>query len=458
MTARPAIARLVPRALARHSGSSGLDVEASELIGQQRERAARPLGRPGRLASIVSASTFFAVASPLAVLQHSARTPSAVTLLLLIASYAVASQVAFEVGAGIGVATELVLVPMLFLVPLGLVPLLVCAGLLAGELMRHAWRGVHLERLAILPGNAWYAVGPAAMLLAAGEHSPRWSDWPVYAGALAAQFALDYASSAAREWIAFGVSPRSQLRFIGSVWPVDGALACIGLLAAFASASRPHAFLLVVPVIGLLALFARERAVGIDRALELSSAYRGTAFLLGDVVEADDAYTGSHSRDVVDLVLAVANELGIDAEGRRDAEFAALLHDIGKIRIPKSLINKPGSLTSEERQLLETHTVEGERMLSKVGGLLGEVGHVVRSHHERYDGGGYPDGLSGNEIPLVARIVSCCDAFNAMTTDRPYRRARPAEAALAELHAESGKQFDPVVVQALARVVGRDRR
>ena len=103
----------------------------------------------------------------------------------------------------------------------------------------------------------------------------------------------------------------------------------------------------------------------IDHALELSDAYRGTAFLLGDVVEADDAYTGSHSRHVVDLVLAVCDKMGLKGSDRRDAEFVALLHDVGKIKIPAAIINKPGALTAEERKVIETHTVEGQQMLDK---------------------------------------------------------------------------------------------
>src|SRR6266516_2951363 len=110
---------------------------------------------------------------------------------------------------------------------------------------------------------------------------------------------------------------------------------------------------------------------------------------------------------------------------------------------------------ADERALIETHTLEGERMLVQVGGLLGEVGHLVRSCHEHYDGSGYPDGLAGERIPLVARVVCCCDAFSAMTTDRPYRAGRSAAEAVAELQRCSGTQFDPRVVEALADVVMR---
>ena len=110
---------------------------------------------------------------------------------------------------------------------------------------------------------------------------------------------------------------------------------------------------------------------------------------------------------------------------RRLVEFGALLHDVGKIAIPKEIINKPGPLDEPEWQVIRTHTIEGQRMLAEIGGLMREVGEVVRCSHERFDGGGYPDGLAGDEIPIESRIVFCCDAYNAMTTDRPYRDALP---------------------------------
>src|SRR6266542_4223034 len=234
---------------------------------------------------------------------------------------------------------------------------------------------------------------------------------------------------------------------------VDVALAPIGLLVALVAVDQPVAISFVLPLVGLLVVFARERRARIDHALELSHAYRGTALLLGDVVEADDAYTGSHSRDVVTLVLDVCDRMELKGRERRDAEFAALLHDVGKIKIPAEIINKPGKLTAEEWAVMQTHTVEGERLLSQVGGLLGNVGRIVRSCHEDWDGTGYPDGLVAEEIPLVARIVRCCDAFSAMTTDRPYRKARPVEEAVAELRRCSGTDFDPAVVDALAAVL-----
>jgi putative nucleotidyltransferase with HDIG domain len=437
--------------------SVDLDPEVDGLYERTRERRVSPLARTERVASLVVGGSFLAVAVPLALLHGTSRHPSMWTVLLLLAVYAVASQVEFEVGAGSGVPTELVLVPMLFVLPVSWVPLAVAAGLALGELVAEGRQTHHLARIAVLPANAWHAVGPALVLLAAGEPDPAWHVWPVLVAALAAQFAFDYGSSAAREWIAFRLRPRMHLRFMVWVWALDAALAPVGLAVAFAAVSAPASVLLVLPLIGLLGVFARQRQVGIDRALELGHAYRGTAFLLGDVVEADDSYTGTHCRDVVELVLAVADRLGVDARARRDAEFVALLHDVGKIRIPKELINKPGALTPEERAVIETHAAEGETMLAQVGGLLGQVGRIVRSHHERFDGTGYPDGLAGDEIPLIARIVACCDAFNAMTTDRPYRKALPFETAVAELRDQAGRQFDPAVVDALIAVVGELR-
>ncbi len=389
----------------------------------------------------------------LAILTDSPRHPGVFTMVALIVAYALASSVEFEVRTGLAVPTQLVLVPMLFLLPISHVPIFVAGGLLLGELPQFAGRRVPLDHALLVAQAASHSLGPVTVLALAGESGPALHRWPIYLAALAAQFSVDFAVGASHDWYANGVAPTSQLPFIGWAFLVDAALAPIGLLVAFAAVDRPAAVLLVLPLVGLLAEFARERRTRIDHALELSAAYRGTALLLGDVVEADDAYTGSHSRDVVSLVLDVADRLGLSARERRDAEFSALLHDVGKIRIPGEIINKNGPLTSEERIVIETHTVEGERLLERVGGLLGSVGRIVRSCHEDWDGTGYPDGLAGEEIPLVARIVRCCDAFSAMTTDRSYRKARPVADAVAELRRCAGTDFDPTVAEALAAVL-----
>jgi HD-GYP domain-containing protein (c-di-GMP phosphodiesterase class II) len=427
-------------------------VDADALIEQSRQLAATPLGDRDRLASLVLGGSFLAVALPLAMLAHSSRQIGFWTFLVFLASYALASRIDFEIGTGSAVPTQLVLVPMLALLPVQYVPLCVAAGLLLGGIPEYARGRVPVDRSVLRLVNSWHAVGPALVLVAAGQPAPTPKNLPIYALALVAQFTFDFASTGLRDRLGLGVSPWSLLRFMVWIWAVDSALTPISVLVAFGCRTHPSLVVVSLPLIGLLAYFARERQVRIDHALELGHAYRGTAMLLGDVVEAVDAYTGSHSRDVVTLVLAVADRLGLDTGERRDAEFAALLHDIGKIKVPAEIINKPGKLTDDEWEIMKTHTVEGERLLSQVGGILENVGRIVRSCHEDWDGTGYPDGLRADEIPLVARIVRACDAFSAMTTDRSYRKARPVDEAVAELRRCSATDFDPVVVEELAAV------
>jgi putative nucleotidyltransferase with HDIG domain len=222
--------------------------------------------------------------------------------------------------------------------------------------------------------------------------------------------------------------------------------------------NTPVAVLAVLPLLGLLAIFAQERNRRLTGLLELNDTYHGTAMLLGDVIAADDGYTGEHSAGVVALALAVGDRLALDARRRRNLEFAALLHDVGKIAVPKEIINKPGKLDAAEWEIIKTHTVKGQAMLERVGGFMVEVGAIVRSHHERWDGKGYPDGLVADQTPLEARIVSCCDAWNAMRTDRSYRRAMPYETAVSQMHENTGTQFDPAVVRALLATVMSESR
>jgi len=432
-----------------HTNSLALDPDAQRVIEEQRGRRLSRLATRDRATLVVSLGLFLSVAGSMSVLLPSHRSPSVFAVALLFVAYAVAFRLDFEVGSGSAVPTQLILVPMLFVLPIGTVPLAVAAGILLGSGLDYTRGTLHIERVFLRLPDSWYAVGPALVLGLAGESQPDLRHWPVYLAALGAQFALDFGSTAVRQWAILGVPPRLHLRTMGSVWVVDAGLAPVGLAVAFASTRSSAGVVLALPLVALLGVFARERRVRIDHELELRDAYRGTAFLLGDVVEADDAYTGAHSRDVVDLTLAVADELGLSSRERRDAEFAALLHDVGKVRVPNEIINKPGRLTPEERAVIERHTIEGEQMLLRVGGLLGEIGRIVRACHERWDGAGYPDGIAGEDIPIIARIVACCDAFNAMTSDRTYRKALPLSEAVAELHRGSGSQFDPRVVEAL---------
>jgi putative nucleotidyltransferase with HDIG domain len=291
-------------------------------------------------------------------------------------------------------------------------------------------------------------------VFAVAHTEPRYASAGLLLIALAAQFAVDFSVSTLRFAEARGAGLVTQLRE-SWVYMIDIALTGMGLVVAEQVHEHPLVALAPLPLLGLLAWFAGERRQRLVSLLELNSAYRGTALVLGDVVEADDGYTGIHCRGVLGLALAVAEELKLNAEQRRNLEFGALLHDVGKIAIPKEIVNKPGKLDPDEWQLIKTHTVEGQNMLDRIGGFMHEVGLIVRSHHERWDGGGYPDGLAGEEIPLEARIVTCCDSWNAMRTDRAYRKALAPEVALEELRANAGRQFDPHVVEVLSAIVGQ---
>jgi HD-GYP domain-containing protein (c-di-GMP phosphodiesterase class II) len=373
----------------------------------------------------------------------------------LVGAYALAAHIRFEVGTGFTVPTQLALVPMLLLTSPALVPVLVVAGNIAGDLPDYLRRRRHPQRALISLGDAWHAVGPAAVLVAAGSPDAALEHWPIYALALAAQFIFDFAATAARELYEYGIRVRDQMADAAWIWAVDGLLSPIALVAAISAAGDGLVFLTLLPLLGLLALFARERSGRLEQALELRNAYLGTTILLADLIEEDDEYTGAHSQGVVEMAMKVAEELKLDPWQRRRIEYAARLHDVGKIAVPKEIINKPGPLNPHEWGLMRQHTVEGERMLARVGGALSEVGAIVRGSHERWDGDGYPDGLAGEEIPIEARIVACCDAFDAMTSDRSYRAALPVEVAIAEIREGANTQFDPNVAEALISVVQR---
>ncbi|HTQ68765.1 MAG TPA: HD-GYP domain-containing protein [Solirubrobacteraceae bacterium] len=365
---------------------------------------------------------------------------------------AFASIVRFDTPFGFTLATQLAFVPLLFAMPVAAVPLAVLAALLLAGAFE-VWRGnLRPLRLLLIPGNSWFAIGPVAVF-AVAHTEPRHAGAALLVIALAAQFAVDFGVSSLRFAEARDAGLTAQLRE-SWVYLIDIALTGMGLVVAEQVHEHPFVALAPLPLLGLLAWFAGERRERLVNLLELNSAYRGTALVLGDVVEADDGYTGVHCRGVLGLALAVADELGLGAEQRRNLEFGALLHDVGKIAIPKEIVNKPGKLDPEEWQIIKTHTLEGQNMLDRIGGFMHDVGLIVRSHHERWDGGGYPDGLKGEEIPLEARIVTCCDSWNAMRTDRAYRKALPSDLALAELSANSGRQFDPRIVEVVTSIVG----
>ncbi len=432
--------------------TSHLDAGTERRIGEAFARQERAPDRRERLANRLFLGAFVLLAVVLAAVAPAERELDVGLAAALLAAYVVATRVEFSVGAGYGVPTQLVFVPMLLLLPTPAVPLLVAAGHVLGAATRAASGPVSLRRWALATTDAWYSLGPAVVLILADAQVPEWRHWPVYLVALAVQLGLDALVAAGRAGLAYGISPREMVGELALVHRVDALLAPIGLLAAFAAAERPGTALLVLPLVGLLGVLSREREARIARTLELGQAYRGTALLLRDLLEEEDEYTGRHTQDVVALAVRVTEALGCGEDVRREAELGAMLHDIGKIAIPSDILNKPGRLDADEWRVMQTHTVEGQRMLNRIGGLLGRVGLIVRASHERWDGTGYPDGLQGDDIPFAARVVCACDAFNAMTTNRPYREAMSPGEAVAELERCAGTQFDPRVVPAVVAV------
>ena len=190
-----------------------------------------------------------------------------------------------------------------------------------------------------------------------------------------------------------------------------------------------------------------------ELAAEVEATVTNTLGTLVDVLEAKDEYTAQHARDVVELSERVATRLGLGDRALRDVHYAAILHDIGKIAVPSDILRKPGKLTDEEFEQIKTHSDVGGRLLERIP-FTRSVAPLVRGIHERFDGSGYPDGLAAERIPLGARIVGACDAYDAMISDRPYRRGIGHDAAVQELRRCAGTQFDPAVVAALIDELG----
>jgi hypothetical protein len=210
----------------------------------------------------------------------------------------------------------------------------------------------------------------------------------------------------------------------------DGELSLLAELAELAGAAIEHA----------------ERHRWLDAAVE------ARVQALAAAMDMRDGYTGRHSDEVVGLASDVGRRLGLESPALRELEFAARLHDVGKIAVPDAILRKPGALDREEWRVMRCHPVWGSETLARIPGLE-VVATIVRFHHERWDGTGYPDGLGADRIPLASRIIFACDAYRAMTADRPYRRALGRERALGELRSSAGTQFDPAVVDALLEVL-----
>ena len=253
----------------------------------------------------------------------------------------------------------------------------------------------------------------------------------------------------ASDYAAIGPPPKNtDGRFAIAPFTVDGRW---GVIAA----AIPPATVFADRELELLGGLAQQTKLALQSVSSyetLERTFLSTVEALANALEANDEYTSTHARWITDLALKVGHELGLEPAELKRLELGALFHDIGKIGIPSSILLKPGPLTAAERAVIETHPLLGERILEPIE-QLHSVRRIVRSCHERWDGTGYPDRLKGDEIPIESRIVIACDAFHAMTTDRPYREALGVEEARRRLVEASGSQFDPDVVGALLHVL-----
>ena len=547
----------------------------------------------------VAALAFLAVALPLALPVLSSHPLDPKLLLILVGLYAlVAGAIRFPVGAGYLVPGYAILVPMLLLLPPAMVPLLAAAGGVVASLGRLLIRRGRAEHVLFSIPNAWYAIGPAVVLMAAGTHHGPLATIAISLAALLAGCLIDLATSTVREAAALMIAPSIQLRVTAQVWLIDACIAPLGLLLALAARDDHAALLMVLPLGTLLLVLQRDRTQRIvqaqerlelaltdpltrlgnrrrlaadlvermkvvseanplvlmvfdldgfktyndtfghmagdallarmGRKLALVVGSEGVAYRLGgdefcvllpshpqDVPRAVSRITDAlredgerfsiaasggavllpheagtaeyalqladermylrkerrrpsvareqtrdvlvrimhakqpgltdHTSHVSRLAVAVARQLELSGEQIDEVGRAADLHDIGKVGIPDAILEKPGALDAEEWELVRQHTLLGERILSAAPALR-PVARIVRSSHERWDGSGYPDGLAGEEIPLPARIVAVCDAYDAMVSDRCYRASLSAAQARQELLREAGGQFDPGVV------------
>jgi HD-GYP domain-containing protein (c-di-GMP phosphodiesterase class II) len=208
-------------------------------------------------------------------------------------------------------------------------------------------------------------------------------------------------------------------------------------------------------LLGEVAWLAGAALSGQGRRAEIAGTVASQVDALATALSVWDGQTRRHSDTVVELARKTGARMGLDPMELLELELAALLHDVGKLRVPRELLCKPGPLSESEERLMRNHPAWGAELVSGVPGLQA-VALVVRHHHERVDGGGYPSGLSGVRIPVASRIMAVCDAYGAMTEARPYREQRDTQAALAELRDLAGNQFDPAVVDALGAEVGRE--
>jgi diguanylate cyclase (GGDEF)-like protein len=342
------------------NGADGVDRELEQLVDDSRTRMARRLEPRDRAVSIAMGSAFLTTAVAMAALLPWGHSPTVVQAALLVCTLTAFSRVQFEVGAGVALPTQIALVPMLFVLPAAVVPLAAAAGYLLGGLIDCLRGRLHPERGFVILGSSWHAVGPALVFLAAGEPNPSLHDWPLYAAALGAQFGFDLASSLVRDTLALGVSPRLLLPCLLWVYAVDTMLFPVGLLAAFASVEDPYALVLLLPLAGLLALFARDRSARLDRVLELVSAYR-----VANAEARRDSLTGVGNRLAWEEALAAAERTRV----ADDSAVSLVLVDVDNLKAANDeLGHEAGDRLLRAVAVALTAAVREGDVIARIGG------------------------------------------------------------------------------------------
>jgi len=315
-------------------------------------------------------------------------------------------------------------------------------GALAGELSRRPTSGVYLSDIATESGRRVLLVLTAAVVAHAGSDA-----LPPPIALIGAALVLALLDAVSLPLVVAPMGDKRPLRVLidsaRAVSPAEGVQYAVGLLGALAALHYLWAVLLLV-VPGALVYMAfkvmKEMQEGTRQLLEN----------MADAVDLRDPYTGGHSRRVTEYSMVILKALGFNGPEVDLIRVAARVHDIGKIGIPDAILHKPGPLTDDERAVMEQHPVHGETLLKRHGDFARGV-QIVRHHHESWDGTGYPDRLKGTDIPFGARVIAVADSFDAMTSDRPYRRGMPMRKAAGILRAGRGQQWDAALVDAFLR-------
>jgi HD domain-containing protein len=446
------------------------------LLAAWRERLARPMSDRESVVVGTLAVAYFVAALGVAFLLpwEGSVDPPAVALLVVL--FALALRIHFEVGAGYVSSAQLVFVPLLFAVPLPLVPLLVPVGFAIDELRDLLTGRSHPHRWMNWLADSWFVLGPVLVLGLLAPGDPELGLAWIYVLALAAQAAIGVVAPVVRERVVGRIVLRDELRSAAAAYQVNVLLAPAGFVIAYGATQDPAWLVALAPLVGLLAALSRVHAARVDTLVDEHRDFWER--FVADSRTLERCWAGSDVsedwRCLPELSLAVAQELGLERTLRVDLALAAR----DAARRDAAPTPSPEPELTEEHGEPACHPLATERRVEVLSAFLRErlfagraeqvvaelpadrglrrQAALVRSSGERWDGGGYPDGLRGEEIPLGSRIIACCEAYSAMTSGREYRSPMSRETTLEELRRAAGARFDPGVVQALERALERE--